>query len=373
MLSIEKEYRDIVKLIAELKAILNSPARLRGVIRKELSEIRDKYSVPRRTEMLKAEHEITIDKSELIVVEDVAVVLLPGLRIKRVPERLYSREQAEQEKPLAVLHTETDKKIRLFTNLGCEYTLNSEDIQETRNGARPQSLSALLTLEEKESVVAAFNDSDEGELLFYTKNGMVKRTASAEYNTRIKRVQAINLKEGDEVLSVEKVYGDSVLIVTLKGMSIRFSLEEVPATGRVSSGVMGIKLEKGDFAVFAHQVLDEGEILLISDRGYAKRSLVFDYEVQKRYGKGLKTFDFKKNGSNGTCVAAAFYVREPFDFFVTQKHGTETKFNTEEILIEQRAGKGTLLVMALLDDVVTGAYSFSGIDPAGRLPAPLKE
>jgi DNA gyrase subunit A len=369
MLSIEKEYREVQKLIAELQAILKSPVKLRGVIRKELSEIRDKYSVPRRTEMLRDEPMINIDKSELVVVEEVAIVLLPDLKIKRVPERLYNRELAEQEKPLAVVHTETDKKIRHFTDSGCEYTLNTEDVQETRNGARPQNLSSLLTLGEKESVIAAFGDSDEGELLFYTKNGMVKRTNASEYNTRIKRVQAINLKEGDEVLSVEKVYGDSVLIVTQKGMSIRFALDEVPATGRVSAGVMGIKLEKGDSVAFARQVLDEGEVLLISDKGYAKRSLIFDHEVQKRYGKGLKTFDFKKNGSNGTCVAAAFYVREPFDFVVTQRHGTETKFNTEEILIEQRAGKGTLLVMALLDDVVTGAYSFSGIDPAGRNPA----
>ncbi len=186
----------------------------------------------------------------------------------------------------------------------------------------------------------------------------MKRTAASEYGTRMKRVQAISLKDGDEVICVEQNGRDTVLLVTSKGMSIRFFTEEVPATGRVSAGVMGIKLEKGDFVVFARQVLDEGEVLSVSDRGYAKRSLIFDYEIQKRHGKGLKTFDFKKNGSNGTCVAAAFYVREPFDFTVVQLHGTETVFNTEQILIENRAGKGTLLVMALLDDVVTKAYAF---------------
>jgi DNA gyrase subunit A len=90
--------------------------------------------------------------------------------------------------------------------------------------------------------------------------------------------------------------------------------------------------------------------------GYAKRSFVFDYDLQGRNGKGLKTFDFKKNGSNGTKVAAAFFVTQPFEFEIEQFHGAKTSFNTEEVPIQKRADKGTLLVMVLLDDVVTGAY-----------------
>jgi DNA gyrase/topoisomerase IV subunit A len=124
----------------------------------------------------------------------------------------------------------------------------------------------------------------------------------------------------------------------------------------VSAGVKCIKLEEHDFVVFFEQLNDEGEILTITDRGYAKRSFVFDHEVQGRNGKGLKAFDFKKNGSNGTRVAAVFYVREPFDFVVEQLHGTKTVFNTEQVFIDNRAGKGSLLVMSILDDIVTVAY-----------------
>ena len=116
-----------------------------------------------------------------------------------------------------------------------------------------------------------------------------------------------------------------------------------------------MKLDGDDEVMFATQMGDEGEILTVSDRGYAKRSLALDYEIQGRNGKGLKTFDFKKNGSNGTCVAAAFYVREPFDFNVIQFHGTVTRANTDQVFIEPRAGRGQLLVMALLDDIVTAA------------------
>lgn len=97
--------------------------------------------------------------------------------------------------------------------------------------------------------------------------------------------------------------------------------------------------------------------MTLTDRGYAKRSFVFEYDIQGRNGKGLKTFDFKKNGSNGTCIAAAFHVTMPFPFAVRQFHGTETRIDTTELVhIEPRAGKGSILIMALLDDVVTGAY-----------------
>lgn len=108
--------------------------------------------------------------------------------------------------------------------------------------------------------------------------------------------------------------------------------------------------------VFAQQVGEDGEVLTISDRGYAKRSFVFRPRAAgARNGKGLKAFDFKKNGSNGTAIAAALYVREPYNFTVEQKHGAVTLCNTEEVRIDNRAGRGDLLVMALLDDVVIGA------------------
>ena len=155
---------------------------------------------------------------------------------------------------------------------------------------------------------------------------------------------------------MEPAREDSILLITSQGMSIRFARDTVPEMGRVAAGVKGIRLEAGDQVVFAQQVGEDGEVLTISDRGYAKRSFVFDHELQGRNGKGLKAFDFKKNGSNGTAIAAALYVREPYNFTVEQKHGTVTRCNTEEVRIDNRAGKGDLLVMALLDDVVIGAH-----------------
>ena len=111
-----------------------------------------------------------------------------------------------------------------------------------------------------------------------------------------------------------------------------------------------------DEIIFAQQVNDEGEILVMTDKGYAKRSFVFDYELQGRNGKGVKTFDFKKNGSNGTVIAFAMYIKESIDITVEQVHGTKTVISSEEIMIEQRAGKGRMTIMTILDDVVVKGY-----------------
>ena len=199
----------------------------------------------------------------------------------------------------------------------------------------------------------------EGDLFFFTKQGNIKRTKAAEYITKTKKIQAAALKDGDEITGIEPDAGEgrTILLITKQGMSIRFEPDTIPEMGRVSSGVKCIKLDAGDEVVYFGQITDEGEILTLTDRGYAKRSFVFEYDIQGRNGKGLKTFDFKKNGSNGTCIAAAFHVTMPFPFAVRQFHGTETRIDTTELVhIEPRAGKGSILVMALLDDVVTGAY-----------------
>ncbi len=356
LIAIEREYKEVKKLIGELLSILDSPKKLRSVIKKELLAIKESYAVPRRTRLINGETEIVVEQSDLKVVEDVVVALLGGDRFRRIPKRLFSAEQLEGENVTALLDTDTDKKLKLFSNLGNAFTLGVDEIAETRQNAKPVFLNTLLALEKDEHIVSCFEESGEGELFFFTKYGLVKRTPASEYITKTKRIVAVSLKGDDELLGVQKKTETNILLITALGMSIRFEAESVPQMGRVSAGVKCMKLEEHDSVVFFEQLNDEGEILTITDRGYAKRSFVFDHEVQGRNGKGLKAFDFKKNGSNGTRVAAAFYVREPFDFVVEQLHGTKTVFNTEQVFIDNRAGKGSLLVMSILDDIVTVAY-----------------
>lgn len=356
ILSIEREYKQVKALIKELTAILESPGKLRRVIEKELVEIRETYGAPRRTKLVDEVEVVEIAPEDIKPVEEVLIALLPDGKLRRLPRRAYSPDQLSAESPLQLIETATDKRLRFFTNQGACCTLAVEEIPETRQTARPANLNALIAFERGEAVVACLEEEAcGGKLYFYTRQGNVKCTDGGEYNTRVRRLAAISLREGDALLGVETGRESSILLITRRGMSIRFERESVPEMGRISCGVRGIKLEAGDEVVFAGQVGEEGEVLTVSDRGYAKRSFVFDHELQGRNGKGLKAFDFKKNGSNGASIAAALYVRQPYAFTVEQKHGTRTEINTEDVLIDNRAGKGMLLVMALLDDVVTGA------------------
>ncbi|MDL2218110.1 DNA gyrase subunit A [Christensenellaceae bacterium OttesenSCG-928-M15] len=357
LVSIQQEYAELLKKIAELEAILASEKKLMNLIKKELTEIRDRYGDARRTELIRAETEIKVDESALKVVEDVVVTIHKELKIRRVGERAYQNGNTVPEgdgPPLFTLYTKTDQSLRLFTDQGACLLLSVEAIPETKAGARANNLAALLQFEEQEQIVTALAEEQEGMYYFITAGGYIKCTPAAQYASRNKRIAAISLKDGDKVLNVQKGLEDSFLMITEKGMSIRFMRDTVPEMGRVSAGVKCIKLDIGDRVLSCMQVGDEGEILSISDRGYAKRTLLFDYEIQGRNGKGLKAFDFKKNGSNGTKIAAAFHVKEPFDFDVVQRHGTRTACNTEFVKIEARASKGSLLVLVMLDDDVMG-------------------
>ena len=355
-LAIEKEYKEVKRLIKEYKAILASKEKLRAVIRAEMLAIKEKHAVPRRTKLIAGEQEIIVAREDMIVVDDAVVALLEGGKVRRMPKRNFTIEQIAAEKPRFIIDTQTDKKLYMFTDMGNCLMLAVDEMPETRANAKAVNLNSLVQLEKDEHIVACFDTVADSRLLFYTKKGNVKLTSGAEYDIRAKRTAAISLRDGDGIVAVEKVSGEnsSIIMISRAGMSIRFETETVPEMGKSAGGVKCMKLDGDDEVMFATQMGDEGEILTVSDRGYAKRSLALDYEIQGRNGKGLKTFDFKKNGSNGTAVAAAFYVKEPYDIVISQFHGTETRINTESVLIEQRAGKGMLTVMALLDDIVIG-------------------
>ena len=352
LLALQKEYAAVLKRIAELKAILASDKKLIALIRKELLEIKEQLDGKRRTEIIAGDADIAVDAEDLSTAEDVTVAICEGLKVRRCPTRLFNLSQIAEDKPLFIVETRSDKRIRLFTDQGAVLSLTADEIPETRATARAANLASLLPFEKNERILAAFPDEEAGDYLFYTRQGMVKRTAAAEYRLRVKRTAAITLREKDLVIGVERLTGDTLLLVTRLGMSIRFTTESVPAMGRVSGGVKCMKVEPGDAVCYAGQLPDEGELLVITDRGYGKRSFLFDYEVQGRNGKGLKTFDFKKNGSNGNCIAAVFHVCEPFPITIVQRHGAETTISTESVHIEPRTGKGSMLVAVVLDDDV---------------------
>ena len=355
-LEIERECKDTEKQIKRLKDILGSKSKLDKLIVDELTEIRGIIDSERRTVLIDADTETVEEPENIAASEPMCLLMYADNKLRRLPPKLVTPEFLTQEKPIKVFSTATDRMLRLFTTHGALISISMGDIPESRINQKPTNLSALTELEKDEKILSAFDDDfTSGKLYFYTRNGLVKCTEANEYATKTKRIAAATLKDDDALIGVEHYDNDSdaIMLVTSQGMSIRFDSASVPVTGRTSSGVKGIKLNDNDFVIFAAHVPDEGELLTVTDRGCMKRSFIFDHDIQGRNGKGVLCFSFKKNGANGTRLVAAIHVTTPVDLVAVQLHGEETPFNSEEVRIEDRAGKGQLMVMVLMDNVVT--------------------
>ena len=356
LLAIEKEYKEVKKLIAELEGILASDAKLVHLIKKELLDVRKLFDGKRKTQIISAEGEVEVPANEPETVEEMIVAVCADLKIRKCLKRQFNLSQIRADKPERIIEVNSNESIRLFTNRGAMLNLKVSDIPETRASARAANLVSMVELEKGETIVGAFRDVDEGSYLFCTAGGMVKRSKSADYRVRGKRTAALNLKDKDVLLGAYPMPTMDILLVTERGMCIRFAADSVPETGRAAAGVIGIKLEPKDRVMACMPVGDEGELIVLTDRGYGKRSFLFDYEQQGRNGKGVKTFDFRKNGSNGSRIVYAATVQAPYTLIIEQRHGTKTPLNTEQIHIEPKASKGEMLLAVVLDDDVVSAY-----------------
>jgi len=372
ILTLRDEYKQVLKLIDSLEAILASERKLLAVIKKELLEIREKYADPRRTKLIDAGEDELPEPDEAAVAEDTVVVFTQGGFLRRMWPKAYEKlgpPEEESAYPRYLFHAMTDATLYFFTNIGNCYALPVAQIPE---GNRPKDRGLLLSGllagleagEEPVRILCVAQGALEGmgDLLFVTSGGMVKRTAAVEYAVRKQKYAALSLKGGDTLQQVLTLRPDSadaqgaemLLLISRAGMSICFPPGQAPATGRATGGVKGMQLELGDAVLWSGLVSGEGEMLVMSERGYAKRVLMADFDPQNRNGKGLKAFTFNKNGSNGACIAAVCYVREPVELQVIQHSGARTPLHTEDVLIEPRASKGKMYVFALMDDVVTG-------------------
>ena len=359
VLSLRKEYEDLTKLIANLKAILSSERKLMGVIKKELGQVRERFADARRTQLVESFEEIVIEDEKPVADETVVILTQAGF-VKRMAPKAFDKALAGGEftdLPRQAIRTMTDARLLFFTDVGSCYILPAEKVAEaTRAKERGLPLGGVLAgLENDESLVALIDAGDwAGELLFVTRKGLIKRTALSEYNVRKSKFAALNLKNGDRLLDVKRPEGfESALLLTRGGMAIHFAISEVSLIGRTAAGVKAMTLAADDEIAFLFTHNSEGEVMLISDMGYMKRCFLFDFERQARGGKGVKAFNFLKNGANGNYLAGALDVREAYNFSIVQKNGERTAFNTEDVAIEPRTGRGQPYVVVVMDDVVT--------------------
>lgn len=359
--SLQKELDELMKKIEGFRAVLNSDKKLIALIRKELLEIREKYGVDRRSVIQEEVEEIKVNLEVLVNAEDVLVTISNEGYIKRTSMLSFTRSGGELESSgvkegdyiTRLFEINTLENLLIFTNRGQYFLLPVHQIPEYKWKDAGTAIVNVIQVPKEDQIVSVIpvsNFEEPGKsLVFVSRKGQVKRTELKEYVTkRTGAIAAARVAAEDSIIQV--VMSDNqqdIVLVTKDGMSIRFNEQEVNAMGRVSGGVRGIQLREGDEVVAALWVEnDEGEIFTMTDLGYGKRSLLLDYPVQSRGGKGMATFEFKEGKRvkpNGSAIAGAFYCREPLLITAYSGDGQSYQIHTEKVPIGERKSVGKLL------------------------------
>lgn len=360
--SLEKDLKEVQKQIAYLKGILGSERKLMGVIKDELGEIRNKYGMDRRSDIQNEVEELKVNLEVMVTAEDVMVTLSNDGYIKRTSMMSYTRSGGETETTglkegdylRCSMEVNTLENLLIFTSSGQYFVLPVHQIPEYKWKDNGTAIVNVISIPKEDRIVSVIPIRDfEGEqrsLVFVTKQGQVKRSLLKDYETnRTNGLVACKLGQNDQVIHVQLSEDEQdILLVTRYGMSIRFKEHVVSTMGRATAGVRGIQLKEGDEVISALWLSgDEGEVIVISDLGYAKRTLLVDYILQARGGKGLQTFEFKEGKRvkpNGMMLLKAFYVREAYDLMAITKSGELISFSTESIPIEDRKSVGKVAV-----------------------------
>ena len=308
---LENEYKELEAKIAELRAILADENKLLGVIKKEILVISEKYGDDRRT---KIGFDDDMSVEDLISDDDTVIAMTNLGYIKRMSvdnfksqnrggKGIKGMQTIDEDFIEDLLMTTNHHYIMFFTNMGRCYRIKAYEIPEAGRTARGTAIVNLLQLQAGEKVTAAIpmREIDDGKYLFMaTKNGMVKKTPMREYsNMRKTGLQAILLREGDELIEVKVTDNtEDIFLATKFGMSIRFKETDARITGRVSYGVIGMKLDEGD-EVVGMQMASQGEyMLVVSEKGYGKRTRISEFKLQLRGGKGLLCYNVTEKTGN---------------------------------------------------------------------------
>ena len=359
---IEKEYAELMEKIAYFKAILSDETLLMGVIKEELQEIREKYGDNRRSKIVAAEDEF--DDEDLIEEESVAVTLTHLGYIKRVPADTYKAQRRggkgitgittrENDFVKDLIMTSTHDYLLFFTDTGKVHKLKAYEIPEASRTAKGTPAVNLLNLMQKERITAIIPVSqfdDENYLIMVTKNGTIKKTALSQFDTNRKNgLIAINLKDDDSLIGVRETCGDdNIILVTRKGKCISFSEKDVRSMGRIAAGVRGIKLDKSDTVVDMDILVDDKEILVVTQNGYGKRTPVKDYTIQARGGKGVLTYNKSKFSKTGELIGAKV-VDEDDEILLINSDGIIIRIRAEEVSKLSRSTQG-VKIMRVDDD-----------------------
>ena len=354
---LENEYKELEGKIAYYKELLADPEKIKQVLKDELIALRDKYGDERITEIQDVADEIDIE--DLIDEEQCVITLTNGGYIKRLPVSEY-RSQGRGGKGIRAMTTKdedfvetvftasTHDNILFFTSKGRVFIKKGYNIPEAGRTAKGTNIVNIIQIEsaqnEKVSAMIRGRELDEDKYLFFvTRNGTVKRMSQAALrNIRANGLRALNLDEGDELISVLDTTGDEdILIATNKGMAVCFNENDVRPMGRTAVGVRGIRLREGDYVVGAGSTSAGNALLTITEKGYGKRTLCSEYAVKGRGGIGLKIYNVtEKTGK----IAAVKIVTGDEDVLVITDDATIIRIGVDRISLLGRATQGERLM-----------------------------
>ncbi len=352
---LEQEYKELEQKIAYYKELLADPEKIKAVLKDELIQLRDKYGDERKTEIQDVEDELDIE--DLIEEEQCVYTLTHGGYIKRLPVSEY-RAQGRGGKGVRAMATKeedyvetlftasTHDNLLFFMNTGRVYVKKGYRIPEAGRSARGTNLINILQLDPGEKVSAMIRGrgfDEDSYLVFVTRNGTVKRMPqSALKNIRASGIRALNLDEGDELITVIPTAGEeNILIATHQGMATCFPESDVRPMGRTAVGVRGIRLRQGDYVVGADSTSAGAALLSVTDKGYGKRTPVEEYSVHGRGGIGLKNYNV--TGKTGN-VAAVMMINPADDVLLISDDGTIIRMAADHISELSRATQGVRLM-----------------------------
>ena len=360
---LDQEYHELLKEIAEYRDLLADAVLMAALIKKELLALKAAYGDARRTEIIADTSEITLE--DMIVEEDMMVMITHGGYIKRNPVTLYRSQLRRGKGVTGIIAKEEDfvehlfvasthSYILVFTDKGKVYWLKVYEIPEAGRQAKGRAIVNLIRMEpgEKVSAILPVREFEPGKyLVMATQKGLVKKTELTEYdNPRANGIIALTIIEGDALVSVVLTDGkQDIFLSTSKGKSIRFAETKVRAVGRTAMGVRGIALNKSDHVIGMDVVHDEFTILMVTEKGYGKRSSVGDYRIQGRGGKGIITIKCTPKRGN---VVGVLQVTDTDDILMITTAGKIIRMGVETIRVIGRNTQGMALQWLDSDDKV---------------------
>ena len=358
---LEAELAEVRATIAELQSILDSRDKRMSILLAELDEVATTYGDPRRTEILRDQGEFSVE--DLIAEEDMVITISHTGYIKRIPVSTY-RKQRRGGRGLTGMETKeldwvetlfiasTHDYLMFFSDRGTVYWLKVHEIPQGGRAARGKPVVNCINIREGERIAALVpvrTFGDDEWLMFATRNGTVKKTVMSAYgNVRTVGINAINIEDGDELIDVQKTRGnDDIVLATSSGMSIRFHESDVREMGRATGGVKGIELGYEDRVIGMVVVRERAALLVVSEKGIGTRSLIGDYRVQKRGGKGIITM--QQTPKTGRLIALKDVLPEDELMMIT-KGGIIIRCPVQGIRVSGRNTQGVKLMNLDTDD-----------------------